>query len=251
MALLKIDGVSLEFPVYDADKSFRKALFHSAVGGVIHRNKGKHHRVCIAALDNVSITLKQGDRLGLLGTNGAGKTTLLKVMAGIYEPDRGKVTVEGKLSCLLGSLPGIDERENGYRNILASCRFLGMSEEQIVEKMASIEEFCDLGNYMSMPLRTYSAGMMARLFFAISTSTDPEILLMDEGIGAGDARFARKATARIENFLGKAKIVVVASHSNDLIREMCNQAALMRAGQIIEVGPVEHIIAAHERLCLA
>lgn len=251
MSLLKIDGVSLEFPIYAADKSLRKALFQSAVGGVIHWNKEKRDRVSVTALNNVSITLRHGDRLGLLGANGSGKTTLLKVMAGIYEPDRGKVTIEGKLSCLLGGLPGIDEHENAYHNILIACRFLGMSDEQIVEKMASIEEFCDLGSYMSLPLRSYSSGMVARLLFAISTSMDPEILLMDEGIGAGDARFARKAKARIENFLGAAKIVVVASHSNELIREMCTQAALMSAGRIIEVGSVEHIIATHTRLCLA
>lgn len=251
MALLTVNGVSLEFPIYDADKSFRKALLHSAVGGVIHRNKAKRNRVSVTALDNVSIGLKQGDRLGLVGTNGAGKSTLLKVMAGIYEPDRGKVIAKGKLSCLFGNIPGIDEGDNAYRNIYSSCRFLGMSKEEIVEKIALIEEFCDLGDYMSMPLRTYSAGMMARLSFAIATSTDPEILLMDEGIGAGDARFARKAKARIENFLGKAHIVVLASHSNDLIREMCNQAVLMQAGRIIEVGPVKNILATHERLCLA
>ena len=250
MALLEIDGVSLEFPIYATDKSLRKALFQSAVGGVIHWNKGKRDRVSVTALNNVSITLRHGDRLGLVGANGSGKTTLLKVMAGIYEPDRGKVTVEGKLSCLLGGLPGIDEHENAYRNILIVCRFFGMSEEEIVEKTAEIEEFCDLGSYMALPLRSYSAGMAARLFFAITTSTNPEILLMDEGIGAGDARFARKAKARIENFLGNAKIVVVASHSNELIREMCTQAALMSEGRIIEVGSVEHIIETHTRMSL-
>ena len=250
MTLLTVDGVSLEFPIYDADKSFRKALLRSAVGGVIHRNKAKHNRVSVTALDNVSINLKQGDRLGLVGANGAGKTTLMKVMAGVYVPDRGKVTAEGRLSCLFAGVPGIDEHDNAYRNIYTVCRFFGMSKEQIVEKVASIEEFCELGDYMSMPLRTYSSGMMARLSFAIATSMDPEILLMDEGIGAGDARFAHKAKARIENFLGKAQIVVLASHSNDLIREMCNQAVLMQAGRIIEVGPVEDILATHERLCL-
>ena len=251
MTSLTVEGVSLEYPIYDADKSFRKAQLRSAVGGVIHRNKAKHNRVSVTALDHVSIRLKQGDRLGLVGTNGAGKSTLLKVMAGIYVPDRGSVIAEGKLSCLFGNIPGMDEGDNAYRNIFTTGRFLGMSEEQIVEKISSVEEFCDLGDYMSMPLRTYSAGMMARLSFAIATSMDPEILLMDEGIGAGDARFARKAKARIENFLGKAHIVVLASHSNDLIREMCNQAVLMQAGRIIDVGQVEDILATHERLCSA
>jgi ABC-type polysaccharide/polyol phosphate transport system ATPase subunit len=250
MASLAVDDVSLEFPIYDADRSFRKSLFHAAVGGVIHRDQAKRNRVTVTALDGVSLSLKQGDRLGLVGTNGAGKSSLLKVMAGIYEPDRGKVIAEGKLSCQFGSLPGVDGDDNAYRNIFAVCRFFDMSKEEIVEKIASIEEFCELGDYMSMPLRTYSAGMMARLTFAIATSMDPEVLLMDEGIGAGDARFARKAKARIADFLDKAHIVVLASHSNELIREMCNQAVLMQAGKIVEIGPVESILATHERLCL-
>jgi len=247
MTFLKVDRVSLEFPIYDAGRSFRKSLLNAAVGGVIRRNEAK--RVSVAALDNVSITLKQGDRLGLIGGNGGGKTTLLKVMAGVYAPDRGEVTAEGKLSCLFAGLPGIDEFDNAYRNIYSVCRFFGMSKEEIVEKTASIEEFCELGDYMYMPLRTYSAGMMARLTFAIATSMDPEILLMDEGIGAGDARFAHKAKARIDNFLGKAHIVVLASHSSELIREICNKAVLMRAGRIIEFGTVEDILEMHASLC--
>ncbi len=249
MTLLTVEGVSLDYPIYDADMSFRKTLFQSTVGGVIHRNKANRKRVSITALDNVSVSLKQGDRLALVGVNGSGKTTLLKVMAGVYPPNRGRVVSEGKLSCLFAGVPGIDESENAYRNIYVACRFLGMSKEQIVEKLASIEEFCELGDYMSMPLRTYSSGMLARLHFAITTSMDPEILLMDEGIGAGDARFAQKAKARVENFLGKAQIVVLASHSDGLIRELCNKAVLMRAGQIIEAGSVEDILAMHARLC--
>ena len=218
------------------------------MGGVIHRNRAKRNRVSVTGLDNVSVSLKQG--VVSVGPNGAGKTTLLKVMAGVYVPDRGRVVSEGKLSCLFAGVPGMDESDNAYRNIYATCRFLGMSKAQIIEKIASIEEFCELGDYMSMPVRTYSSGMQARLSFAIATSMDPGILLMDEGIGAGDARFAHKAKARVDNFLSKAHVVVLASHSNDLIREMCNKAALMRAGRIIEVGPVEDILAAHERSCL-
>lgn len=251
MTSLKVEGVFLEYPIYDAEKSFRKTLFRSAVGGTILRSKDKGNRVSVSALDNVSIDLKKGDRLGLVGPNGSGKTTLLKVMAGIYTPDRGRVTAEGKLSTLLGSIIGMDDADNAYRNIYASCRFLGMSKKEIEERIASIEEFCELGEYLSMPLRTYSTGMLARLSFAIATSIDPQILLMDEGIGAGDARFAHKAKARIENFLGKAEIIVLASHSNDLIRELCNRAALMQGGRIVETGSVEDIIAMHERNCQA
>lgn len=249
MTSLRVESVSLEFPIYDAEKSFRKTLLRSAVGGAIRRNNQKGNRVSVSALDNVSITIEKGDRLGLVGQNGAGKTTLLKVMAGIYAPDHGRVLVDGKLSCLLGSIIGMDDGDNAYRNISASCRFLGMTREEIEEKIASIEEFCELGEYLSMPLRTYSTGMLARLSFAIATSIDPQILLMDEIIGAGDARFAHKAKARIENFLGKAEIIVLASHSNGLIREMCNKAALMHGGRILQVGPVEEILAIHERNC--
>ena len=249
MTSLTIDGVSLDYPIYDANQSFRKALLQSTVGGVIRRNENKSNRVSVSALDNVSIRLKQGDRLGLIGANGGGKTTLLKVMAGVYVPDRGTVTAEGRLSCLFAGVPGIEDYDNAYQNIATVGRFFGMSKQQIADKIASIEEFCELGDYMHMPLRTYSAGMMARLTFAIATSMDPEILLMDEGIGAGDARFAHKAKARIEAFLSRAHIVVLASHSSELIREICNQAVLMQAGRIIEFGSVEDILAKHAKMC--
>jgi ABC-type polysaccharide/polyol phosphate transport system ATPase subunit len=250
MVSVVVDGVSLDFPIYDAERSFRKSLFNSAVGGVIHRGKDRRNRVSVTALDNISLDIQKGDRIGLIGTNGAGKSTLLKIMAGIYEPDSGSVAVDGSISCLFGSILGIDDADNAYRNIYASCRFLGMSKEEITEKIPSIEEFCELGDYMSMPLRTYSMGMMARLSFAIATAMEPQILLMDEGIGAGDARFAKKAKARIDNFIGKAEIIVLASHSNQLIEELCNKAVLMQTGKIIDSGPVDNILATYEKMCM-
>lgn len=251
MPSLSVAHVSLAFPIYDIERSFRKVLFGRAVGGAI-KHGGRHNkRVSVAALDDVSIELKQGDRLGLIGQNGAGKSTLLKVMAGVYEPDSGRVTTDGRVSCLFGQLVGMDDADNAYRNIAICCRFLGMTKQEIEEKLPSIEEFCELGEYMSMPIRTYSAGMMARLSFAITTAVDPEILLMDEGIGAGDARFARKAKERVEGFLQKARIMVVASHSNELIKDLCNKAVLMQSGRIVDFGTVDEILAAYKKVSAA
>ena len=251
MPSLCVNNVSIEFPIYDMERSFRKTLFGRAVGGTIHHGGRGNRRVSVGALNNVSLELKQGDRLGLIGQNGAGKSTLLKVMAGVYEPDQGNVAIDGRLSCLFGQLVGMDYADNAYRNIAICCRFLGMSPEETEEKMASIEEFCELGEYMAMPVRTYSAGMIARLSFAITTAVDPEILLMDEGIGAGDARFARKAKARVESFLQKARIVVVASHSNELIKDLCNKAILMHNGQILEFGTVDEVLRAYDKISVA
>jgi len=248
MPSLSIKNVSLEFPIYDVERSFRRALFRHTVGGSIHHGGAHKKRVAVAALDNVSLDLKEGDRLGLVGQNGAGKSTLLKVMAGVYEPDRGSVAIDGRLSCLFGQLVGMDDADNAYRNIEICCRFLGMTPQETERKIPEIEEFCELGEYMSVPIRTYSAGMLARLSFAITTAVDPEILLMDEGIGAGDARFARKAKARVESFLQKAHITVVASHSNQLIRDLCNKAVLMQEGRILEYGTVDEVMAAYDKM---
>ena len=251
MPSLTLDHVTLNFPIYDMERSFRKVLFSSAVGGSIRHGGWHNKRVSVAALDDVCLSLTQGDRLALIGQNGAGKSTLLKVMAGVYEPDQGEVRADGRVSSLFGQLVGMDDADNAYRNIAICCRFLGMSQEEIDAKIPEIEEFCELGEFMSMPVRTYSAGMVARLSFAITTAIDPEILLMDEGIGAGDARFTRKAKQRIDNFLQKARIVVVASHSNELLKELCSKAILMQGGRIVDGGTVDEMIAAYEKISAA
>lgn len=242
MTYLILDEVSVEFPLYNSNRSLRKDLFRRA-GGMIASDTRHQNRIVVKALDGVSLELREGDRLGLVGHNGAGKSTLLKVMAGIYEPFPGQVFSQGVITPLFSAMPGLDPENTGYESIVMAGLLLGLSAAEIERKIPDIEEFCELGEYLSLPIRSYSTGMQTRLSFAVATALDPGILLMDEGIGAGDARFTEKAAVRMEGFVGRSKIVVLASHSDDLIRRTCNKAALMSGGKLIEVGDVDAVIA--------
>ena len=241
MATVILENVSAHFPIYGAQQSLRKAIFQRAIGGSIERT-GKHSdRVMVKALTDISLTLQDGDRVGLIGHNGAGKSTLLKLMAGIYQPVSGIVQVRGRVTPLFDTMPGLDGEDTGYENIITSGMLIGMTRQQIEAKFPEIEEFCELGEYLNLPVRTYSTGMTMRLGFALVTALDPGVLLMDEGFGTGDLRFAERAEARMKDFIGRSRIMVLASHSDNTIRSMCNKAIMMEAGRIVGSGPVDEI----------
>ena len=190
----------------------------------------------------MSLKLGHGDRLGILGHNGAGKSTLLRVMAGVYVPTTGRVIIDGSVSPLFNSSPGLDIDDTGYENILTCGMLLGMTLNEIRVKTPEIAEFTELGDYLNLPVRTYSTGMVTRLGFAIATSIDPEILLLDEGLAAGDARFAEHANRRIDALVERSSILVLASHSEALIRAMCNRAMLLDGGRNVVLGGVDDVI---------
>ena len=243
MACVVVENVSVEFPVYGARRSFRKALFDRATGGLVERGAGRHQgMVVVKALSNISLRLLEGDRLGLVGHNGAGKSTLLRVLAGVYEPIEGRVLVDGKISPLFDMMPGLDVEDTGYQNIVTIGMLFGMSASEVEAKIPEIEEFTELGEYLDLPVRTYSAGMMARLGFAVATAIEPGILLVDEGIGAGDARFAERVAQRMKEFVGRSRIIVLASHSEGMLRSMCNKGALMHEGRLLNIGSLDAIL---------
>jgi len=240
MAMIRLEGVSVNFPIYDASsRSLRTQVLAVSTGGRIGAD-ARHH-VSIQALDDISLTLERGDRLALVGHNGAGKTTLLRVIAGIYEPTQGRVTVEGKIAPIFDLGIGMDPEASGYENIQFRGLYLGLTRAQIRAKTEEIADFTELGSFLDMPIRTYSAGMHARLAFAISTCIEPEILLLDESIAAGDAAFLQKGKQRLEDFVAHAGILVLATHSEDIIREMCNKAVLMEHGHVVVSGSVDEI----------
>ena len=247
VASVKVEHVTVSFPVYGWQKSIRQE-FASRVGGLMRREGKKHNRVTIQALDGVSLDIRHGDRVGIVGPNGAGKSTLLRVIAGVYEPIAGRVVIEGRISPLFTTSPGLAFEDTGYENIITCGLFLGMTREEITRKIPDIAMFSELGEYLSLPVRTYSTGMLSRLGFAIATAIDPEILLLDEGIGAGDARFAERAKKRIDALVERANILVLVSHSDALIRSMCNRAILMESGRIALSGDVEDVIEAYRTL---
>jgi ABC-type polysaccharide/polyol phosphate transport system ATPase subunit len=242
LASVVVDSVTIDFPIYGSThRSLRQTLF-ARTGGLIRREGARQKRVVVRALDKVSFELSHGDRLALIGHNGAGKSTLLKALAGVYWPDSGSIGIEGRISPLFVSAPGLDLEDSGYENIKTCGMFLGMTSEEVDRKAPDIAEFCELGEYLELPVRTYSAGMVTRLCFAIATAIDPDILLLDEGLAAGDARFAARAEDRMHALIQRTRILVLASHSDGLIKAMCNRAALMEKGHILAIGPVDEIL---------
>ena len=241
MAKVILENIHVDFPIYATQRSLRTAIFQRATGGLIQRQGRNQERIVIKALRGVSMTLEDGDRVGIIGHNGSGKSTLLKVIAGIWEPIEGRLLIEGRVTPLFDMMPGFDGEDSGYENIVTAGLLFGMSRGQIETKIPDIEEFSELGEYLSFPARTYSAGMQARLGFALVTALEPDILLIDEGIGAGDARFAERAERRLKDFIGRSRILVMASHSPEMIKSVCNKATLLVAGQITVMGPVDDV----------
>jgi ABC-type polysaccharide/polyol phosphate transport system ATPase subunit len=234
---IQLNAVSIDFPIYNLSaRSLKKQFLHVSTGGVI---SNKEKRVVVKALDNVTLKLSHGDRVGLIGHNGSGKSTLLRVLAKIYEPSQGSIHHQGKIIPLLNVMLGMDHESTGYDNIILRGLLLGLTRQQIRSNLAQITEFTELGDYLSAPVRTYSSGMQLRLAFAVTTCIQPEILLMDEMIEVGDAAFIQKAQTRLHEFIDRSGILVLASHSPSTIQKFCNKVALLEKGQLRYFGPVE------------
>lgn len=241
---LTLLNVSVSFPIYHGgSRSLKKSLLFRGSGG--HMASDANHRIVVEALRGITMQLRSGDRVALIGSNGAGKTTLLRVMAGIYEPISGIVKAQGRISPMFDIGLGIDAEINGYDNIRLRGMLLGLTADEIEGLIPEIAEFTELGDYLDVPVRTYSSGMMTRLTFAVATSFAPEILLMDEWIMAGDAAFLMKAHHRVQSFVEKASIMVLASHSIETCRQFCNQGIWLEQGQIKAAGPIDEIVDAY------
>ena len=247
MFSLVAENISLVFPLYGGQKKSthfeetddagrNSQLIRSAAGEIV----GVH------ALRSVSFALGSGDRLGIIGPNGAGKTTLLQVLAGIFAPDVGRVETRGRVSNLINVNLGMRGEVSGARNVLLCGLAAGHSKEAIESRRDDISAFANLGNFMSMPVETYSAGMRMRLSFAIATAFNPEILILDEWLSAGDANFKRKAAERMNNFVADAGILVLASHNRSLLVENCTKGLWMKQGQVAGFGEINEIVDAYE-----
>ena len=241
MASIQLRDMHVDIPIYNTSaRSLKKQILRATTGGRIVRDRG----VTVARVVNgVSLDLKDGDRLGLIGHNGAGKTSLLRVLAGVYEPTSGWINVEGSVIPLLDIGLGIDHESTGFENILLRGAVLGVKRRELKALTERIVDFTELGDYLAMPVRTYSSGMVLRLAFGISTSVTPEILLLDEFFGVGDASFLAKAERRLNELVSKAGILVFASHSKELIRRLCNKALWLNKGEIRALGEVDDVLA--------
>lgn len=232
MARISIENLSVEFAIYgSSSRSLKNTIMAQATGGRIM--PGARDVVVVRAIDGLSLELRAGDRVGLVGHNGSGKTTLLRVLAGIYKPARGTIAIEGRVGAILDPAAGMDPEATGIENIFLRGHLLGMTRREIEASIDDIASFTDLGDFLTLPMKTYSAGMSARLAFGISTAMQHDILLIDEGIGAGDEAFQEKVQQRIEGLFARTAIVLLASHSEGLIRRYCNRKIEMNHGRMV------------------
>lgn len=245
MAVIELKQVSIEYPVYGTGVA---DAFNGSEGAPIGGTLSHNGRKTIRALNNVSLSLNDGDRLGLLGTNGAGKTTLLKTIAGILPPVTGEIKTTGVISPLTSIMLGLDGEATGFENIRIRGRFMGYSESEITNIIPEVAEFTELGEYLNLPIKTYSSGMRMRLSLATSTAFQPDILLLDEWLGTGDVAFRDKAAKRLRQLIFDSGIFVFASHSRDMHQRLSNKGAVLQKGELLFFGDIEDAFSFQDEL---
>lgn len=246
MAHVHFDHVGVAIPVFNAKgRSLKTQLMQMATGGTLGATGDGH--VVVHALRDVSLVLDDGDRLGVVGHNGAGKSTLLRVLQGVYTPTSGSVTLQGHVASLIDVSLGIDEEATGRENVYLRGALLGLAKREVDALLDDIIDFSELGEFIDMPVRTYSSGMHMRLAFSVSTVVRPEILLMDEWLSVGDDAFQQKAEARLADMVEATSILVMASHSRELIQRTCNRVLWLEHGSIRMVGTPDEVCDAYFR----
>lgn len=245
MARINLDKVSVDLAVYNSrGRALKSEILRRAVGGGLENDRDRSIQV-VKALKEVSFAARDGDRIGLVGGNGAGKTTLLRVLSRVYPPTAGTASIEGRISSLIDLSMGMDADATGYDNIEMRSIMLGLDHRQAQAIVPDVEEFSQLGEFLDLPIRTYSSGMMLRLAFAVSTAVHPDILILDEVIGVGDAAFAERAEQRLHGMIQRASIMFLASHDNSSIKRFCNRTLWMKGGTLMMDGPPDDVLAAY------
>ncbi len=239
--IISLNNVSLDIPVFNANgRSLTSRFLQAATGGRL--DSDPHGKVIVRALENITFEIGTGERVALVGHNGAGKSTLLRLISGIYSPTFGQVKVEGQVGSLIDVSLGINPEATGRENIFIRGALLGLSKSQIEDAYAEIVEFSELGEFIEMPVRTYSSGMHLRLAFSVSTVVRPEILVMDEWLSVGDESFTAKAEGRLTSLVDSTKVLVLASHSRELIEKTCTRAIWLEHGRILQDGPAPLVL---------
>jgi ABC-type polysaccharide/polyol phosphate transport system ATPase subunit len=237
-ANISVKNVSLKFRVYRNAMPNLKENF-------VNLFRGKHALDDVFdfyALKNISVDFHPGDRVGIIGVNGAGKSTLLKTIAGIYPPNTGIITITGLVTPMIELGGGFDMELTGKKNIYLNGSILGFSKQEMQRREQDIIEFSELGDYINMPVKYYSSGMFSRLAFSISVMSDPEILIVDEILAAGDAHFVQKATHRMHYLFKNSQIVLFVSHSLEQVENLCNRVLIMHQGEIVAQGETKEMI---------
>jgi lipopolysaccharide transport system ATP-binding protein len=233
--IIDAQQLTIDFTIYTS-RSVKGLFLNAATGGRVQANAAGH--VQIRALDSISLKVRHGERIGLMGHNGCGKTTLLRSLAGVYEATAGSLFVKGSIASLLDISLGMDPELTGRENIRIRGLLVGMKPHEISGKAEEIANFTELGDFLDMPMRTYSSGMLVRIGFAVSTAIEVDLLLMDEWLSVGDSSFQAKASARLHDMVARARCLVIASHSDDLLRSICTRIIRMEHGRIVSDEPV-------------
>jgi len=240
MARIELDQVSLTFRVR---KHGRISLKEFLVRQMFRRSINPVIKV--RALRDVSLTVEEGERVGIIGPNGAGKSTLLKLLAGVYPPMRGRRLVDGRISSLFDISLGFEQDATGWENIFYRGYLQGETPRSVRAKIQPIAEFSELGDFLNMPVRYYSAGMMVRLAFSIATAVEPEILLVDEVLSVGDMAFQDKARRRMREMMGRARLIVMVSHDLDSLAALCERGVWLDQGRVRMIGPMRRVVTAY------
>ena len=237
---IELRNVGVDFPVFNASSmSFKNRVLSAVTGGAIDR---KHDgSVIVKGLQNINLSIKAGERVGLIGHNGAGKTTLLRVLSGIYAPTEGEAIINGECVSLINISLGIDPEATGRENIKLRAAMIGFTPKETKERMEEIIDFSGLSDFIDMPFRTYSSGMQLRLAFAVSTSVRPQILVLDEWLSTGDEEFKHRAEKRMGEVVDATDILILASHSRPLLERNCNRALWLERGKVRMDGPCKEV----------
>lgn len=240
MANINLEDVSVEIPVYNSQgRSLKKTIMGIATGGKIGLTESG--KTVVKSLSNINLKIRDNERVGLLGHNGAGKSTLLRVLGGVYTPSSGSAEIQGKVGSLIDISLGIDSEATGLENIFLRGALLGIPKKKIEQELENIIDFSELGEFIHMPVRTYSTGMHMRLAFAVSTMITPDILLMDEWLSVGDQGFQNKAEKKLSELVNRSNILVIATHSRELIERCCDRAVWLEHGNILMDGPAKDV----------
>jgi len=239
--IVSAKSVELDYPLYSVNARSVRYIAALAIGGTLMRNRSDSE-LFVRALHGVSFELVSGDRLAVMGSNGSGKSTLLRVLAGIYEPTRGSVSVKGTVSSMLEIGAGLDPEATGVRNIRLLASMRGHSPWRLSSKVDEIVEFSGLGHFANVPVKSYSSGMIARLLFAVATSFQHEVLLLEEWLSAGDQNFVAQATARMLSVAENSRVIVTATHSIALATSLCNKVLHLEHGKVLFFGAFESYV---------
>jgi lipopolysaccharide transport system ATP-binding protein len=240
MAHIILKQASVVLPIFNSSaRSLTNKLVSAATGGALTAQKGGH--LSIEALRDLDLNIVAGERLGIVGHNGSGKSTLLRLLSGIYEPSSGSIEKSGSIASLVDISLGINGENTGRENIFLRGKLMGLSKKEIDEKIDEIIEFSELGDYINLPVRIYSSGMLLRLAVSVSTSITADILIMDEWLSVGDGAFGERASARLSGLVDESEILIIASHDRDLIEKTCNKVVWLEHGHIKKISATQEI----------